>query len=148
MRTLLSPVRVTFLRNAKKAAHFRELLFYKTGNDLFSQAVSRQVSSALKSLTSVFGMGTGGSSSPSSPDLFFPLFKQNNEKSFPLSHSPIFSWLSFRSISIGQLHTLLHFHLRPIYLVVSQESLTFRPGYLFSWGASHLDAFSAYPFHT
>ena len=42
MRTLLSPVRVTFLRNAKKAAHFRELLFYKTGNDLFYQATEAE----------------------------------------------------------------------------------------------------------
>ena len=31
--------------------------------DLFSQAASRQVFSALKSLTTVFGMGTGGPSS-------------------------------------------------------------------------------------
>ena len=30
------------------------------GIDLFSRTVSRQVSSALHSLTSVFGMGTGG----------------------------------------------------------------------------------------
>ena len=45
----------------------------------------------------------------------FPL-NSNNEKSFLSHFSPIisFSWLSFRSISIGQLHTLLHFHLRPI----------------------------------
>ena len=27
-------------------------------------------------------------------------------------------WPSSRSISIGQLHTLLHFHLRPIYVIV------------------------------
>ena len=39
-----------------------------TGNVLLSRAVSRQVSSALKSLTSVFGMGTGVSSSLLSPD--------------------------------------------------------------------------------
>ena len=31
----------------------------KTGNDLLSRAVARQVSSARQSLTSVFGMGTG-----------------------------------------------------------------------------------------
>ena len=39
-----------------------------TGNYLLSRAVSRQVSSTWKSLTSVFGMGTGGSSLLSSPD--------------------------------------------------------------------------------
>ena len=32
------------------------------GYDLFSRSVSGQVSSALQSLTSVFGMGTGGPS--------------------------------------------------------------------------------------
>ena len=39
-----------------------------TGNDLFSQAVSSQVPSALACLTAVFGMGTGGSTQASSPD--------------------------------------------------------------------------------
>ena len=32
------------------------------GHDLFSRLVAKQVSSALQSLTSVFGMGTGGPS--------------------------------------------------------------------------------------
>ena len=47
----------------------RTLLFYEScaGTALFSQAVTRQVSSALMSLTSVFGMGTGGTSSPLAP---------------------------------------------------------------------------------
>ena len=48
--------------------------FSKTGNVLFSQAVARQVSSALESLTSVFEMGTGGSSPPLSPDILARLF--------------------------------------------------------------------------
>ena len=42
-------------------------LFFVTGNDLSSRAVSSQVLSALKGLTSVFGMRTGGSPSPLSP---------------------------------------------------------------------------------
>ena len=42
-----------------------------SGNYLLSRAVSRQVSSTLRSLTSVFGMGTGGSSLLSSPDFSF-----------------------------------------------------------------------------
>ena len=37
------------------------------GNDLSSRPVSRQVLSALQSLTSVFGMGTGGPSALKSP---------------------------------------------------------------------------------
>ena len=39
------------------------------GNVLLSQGDSPQLPSALKSLTSVFGMGTGVTSSPSSPDI-------------------------------------------------------------------------------
>ena len=51
------------------------LLYVDSGNVLLSRAVSSQVPSALKGLTSVFGMGTGGTPSPSSPEtvnFFFP----------------------------------------------------------------------------
>ena len=52
-----------------------------------------------------------------------------------------------RPISNSQLHTLLHFHLCPIYLVVFKGSYFFyRMGYLILRGASRLDAFSVYPF--
>ncbi len=47
-----------------------------------------------------------------------------------------------RVISTGKLHALLHFHTRPINVVVfhdSQGILVFRP-------VSRLDAFSGYPF--
>ena len=40
----------------------------ESGDVLLSQVVSNQVPSALKGLTSVFGMGTGGSLSPLSPE--------------------------------------------------------------------------------
>ena len=43
----------------------------KSGDVLISQRVTPQVSSALRSLTTVFGMGTGGTSSLLSPD--FPI---------------------------------------------------------------------------
>ncbi len=43
----------------------------KTGDVLTSQEAALQVLSALKSLTSVFGMGTGVASSLLSPDSFF-----------------------------------------------------------------------------
>ena len=39
------------------------------GYELFSRAVASQVSSAQMSLTSVFGMGTGGPSSQSTPTI-------------------------------------------------------------------------------
>jgi hypothetical protein len=41
------------------------------GDDLFSQEVAPRVSSALESLTSVFGMGTGGASPLASPGQVF-----------------------------------------------------------------------------
>ena len=60
-----------------------------------------------------------------------------------------FLWLSPRYISIGQLNTLLHLHLQPInqlvFLVSYQLNVV---GYLILGWASHLDAFSVYPFHT
>ena len=43
--------------------------FCVTGNNLSSQAASSPVLSTRESLTAVFGMGTGGTSQPSSPDL-------------------------------------------------------------------------------
>ena len=54
-------------------------------------------------------------------------------------------WLSPRPISNSQLHTLLRFHLCPIYLVVFKGPYSFQMGYLISGGASRLDAFSVYP---
>ena len=42
-------------------------VFREAGIYLFSQAVSSQLSSAQVSLTSVFGMGTGGTSPSSTP---------------------------------------------------------------------------------
>ena len=71
---------------------------------------------------------------------------------FSLLYSPSNSfqtfWISPRPISDSQLHTLLHFHLCPIYLVVFKGSYFFRMGYLILRGASRLDAFSVYPFPT
>ena len=51
----------------KKKLAFANFFFNQNGNVLLSQAVSHQVSSALRSLTSVFGMGTGVTSSLLSP---------------------------------------------------------------------------------
>ena len=46
------------------------LRIYLPGDVLLSQGRESQLPSALKSLTSVFGMGTGVASSPSPPDFF------------------------------------------------------------------------------
>ena len=55
--------------NTKKE---RRLLFvlFCVGIALFSRAASSQVFSALMSLTSVFGMGTGGPSPPMTPTIY------------------------------------------------------------------------------
>ena len=47
------------------------ITFMESGDVLLSRAVSSQVPSALRGLTSVFGMGTGGSLSPLSPEIEF-----------------------------------------------------------------------------
>ena len=46
----------------------------ESGDDLLSRAVASQVPSARRGLTSVFGMGTGGSLLPLSPEIVFSLF--------------------------------------------------------------------------
>ena len=61
------------LLKAKKYKKTATLLgdCFDVGTFLLSQAVASQVSSALMSLTSVFGMGTGGPSSSSTPTIYF-----------------------------------------------------------------------------
>ena len=100
-----------------EAFRFSNPLLY-SGNVLLSRAVSSQVPSALRGLTSVFGMGTGGSLSLLSPEFFqgsrlpaLPsqlhttlLFFLQYEASFTLPR------LSPRPISITKLHALLRFH--------------------------------------
>ncbi len=56
-------------KSRKKEAVHKELLLLESGGDLLSRAVSSQVPSALKVLTSVFGMGTGGTPSPLPPEI-------------------------------------------------------------------------------
>ena len=68
---------------------------------------------------------------------------------FRLLFNLTFLWLSPRFISIGQLNTLLHLHLQPINHIVYVESYYLNGmGYLILGWASHLDAFSVYPFQT
>ena len=49
-----------------------------TGNALSSQFVSRQVLSAYECLTTVFGMGTGGTTQLSSPDIYLNVMHIQN----------------------------------------------------------------------
>ena len=52
----------------EKTPHLWDLFYLESGSDLLFRAVSSQVPSALKGLTSVFGMGTGGTLSPLPPE--------------------------------------------------------------------------------
>jgi hypothetical protein len=45
----------------KRPRSFLSVAFINAGNDLLSHTLSRAVQSARRGLTSVFGMGTGGS---------------------------------------------------------------------------------------
>ena len=72
----------TTLRLTAECSAIELLRNMESGGDLLSRTVTSQVPSALKSLTSVFGMGTGGTSSSLPPEIvsylgnrfsFFPL---------------------------------------------------------------------------
>ena len=115
------------------------------GGVLLSQDPSVQVPSALEGLTVVFGMGTCGTPPPSPPNRFLTMYfpslnyfsqrtvlytRTHNAKTFKVctlktesetKHCVLY-WISPRPISTCQLHTLLYFHLRPIYLVVFKGS--------------------------
>ena len=58
--------RYSFTRKRTMQTYAQSFFFYP-GSFLLSRAVTSQVSSALQSLTSVFGMGTGVSSASSPP---------------------------------------------------------------------------------
>ena len=72
--------------------------------------------------SSFFGTSVSWSSFHSKMSSLFNTFK-TEQCIFSLAWN---HWSSVRPISIGQLHALLHFHLRPIYVVVSHGSYLFR----------------------
>ena len=85
----------------------------ESGSVLFSRAVSSQVLSALRGLTSVFGMGTGGSLSPLPPEILFSFlsssFPENCTDPFPLRFpcSRFRLTYGFRFLTFRFFHTLL-----------------------------------------
>ena len=62
--------------------------YHLTGNALSSQSVSRQVLSAYECLTTVFGMGTGGTTQLSSPDIHLSIYAtlKTIQKKFCIEH--------------------------------------------------------------
>ena len=142
------------------------------GDVLLSHTFTSAVPSALRGLTSGFGMGPGVSPSPWSPKLFrastagylviviIPL----NDR-VPDRNSGTAQWtrlkvgnviitkvkieVSPRAISTSQLHALPHFHLWPINQVIYLGPYPVNPvRVLILKQASRLDAFSGYPFRT
>ena len=69
--------------------------FMESGGDLLSRAVTSQVPSALKGLTSVFGMGTGGTPSPLPPEIV-ALF---DYRAFTTAHEEKTHYSSFKPSS-------------------------------------------------
>ena len=115
--------------------------------------VSNVVLSAFESLTSVFEMGTGGSSQLSTPKTFLCLPAHSKLHKFIRQSRlglPNFRFGSSpRPISTDQLNTLLHLHLQPINLVICKGPYLHKGvGNLILGWASRLDAFSAYPVRT
>ncbi len=113
------------------------------------------ISSALERFTAVFGMGTGGTTPLSPPRPSGRRATQAEQASSKKRKWILPARCSERSgrepsaISNGQLHWLPSFHLRPINLVIFQGPYPVNPvGSLIFRRASHLDAFSAYPFRT
>ena len=74
-RVTAAPVKI--IRPCRKEEAPRLRCFYmESGSDLSSRAVSSQVLSALKGLTAVFGMGTGGTPSSLPPEMVSYSFRR------------------------------------------------------------------------
>ena len=97
------------------------------GIDLSSRSVSRQVLSALVSLTSVFGMGTGGPSPLKTPTIqvYYTLKTEQKKEWQGCLHN---CRSSPRAISTGRLNTLLRLHRRPINHVVYMDPYSIKDG--------------------
>src|ERR1700757_3930393 len=61
----------------KRPSRFLSTAFIYAGNDLLSHTVSRAVQSAQRGLTSVFGMGTGGTPAVRSPTSYRNCFERH-----------------------------------------------------------------------
>ena len=94
----------------------------ETSSFLSSQAVSSQVLSAFECLTTVFGMGTGGTTQLSPLDILLKdmVFQNYTEEKCQTFY--LLCKLSPRHISTGPLQTLRLFHSQPINLVVFKVS--------------------------
>ena len=89
---------IELLRNigcGKDVSYLPRFLFFESGDDLLSRAVSSQVPSACWGLTSVFGMGTGGSLRLLSPEIVCGCSPhlENRTGNWPETSQHHFNWL-------------------------------------------------------
>ena len=133
-------------RNPALSMHGNQL----PGNDLLSHTLARAVPWALRGLTAVFGMGTGVSPSPQSPE------KREMERTMKLERTESGQQ---RWDPPGKENELVKPNDRLVQVSSTPRSAYTSclstwsssrglQGYLISGGASRLDAFSGYPFRT
>ena len=145
---LYSPVDV------KKPQHKQRGLFgINSGDVLLSHTLARAVPSGLKSLTSVFGMGTGGTSSLRSPKSRFDLFGNIDGQLCVAALKQSQPTVNFMVKPNGLLVTVSSTHYCAYTSVLSTWSsstalLSLRLGNLILGKVSRLYAFSAYPNRT
>ena len=131
----------------------------ESGGDLHSRAVPSQVPSARGGLTSVFGMGTGGSLQPLPPEIVF----SSSFAHLQNCTAKLTSLLDFPALSplpLSSLDQALDLLVSASFYITAFTPLTYLPCRLqgvlpalavaifFSRWASRLDAFSVYPFRT
>ncbi len=96
--------------------------FFKSGSALLSHTVTHAVPSALESLTSVFGMGTGVTSPLKPPKLVFGFMESHTVNVCKTLRNYINYDQASRPISTSKLNTLPCVHTWPINLVVYEGS--------------------------
>ena len=116
----------------------------KSGGDLLSQGASPQVPSALAGLTSVFGMGTGVTPPLWPPETCFQ--SRVSPQDFHSEHERVCSQALGRLVPVGYTHCCAYTSGLSTWSSGHGPYLVNPVGDLILQRASHLDAFSAYPF--
>ena len=109
------------LQRKKKSTHLlMSAFFFGCSNNLFSRTVASQVFSALVSLTSVFGMRTGGTSPLTSPQWYINRVSLRIYSSFRyIQYIPFFLSRQFLYTVDSQLHSIFQYIFSPASLYSS-----------------------------
>ena len=139
---------VSFVLQSKKHRTFVRC-FFLTSDYLSSRNVSIQVLSAFEGLTTVFGMGTGGTPQLSSLDSYEDTFAPSklHRRSF---HSLFYAFLSQVFDLLVSVRSIPHGTSTPDLSTLSSSRglISFRWRNFILRLVSRLDAFSVYPFRT